>query len=58
MTDKEIFNFGKNMVEMVAHEVFKAARKESLGTVVKEHGAAGHEVLLADEISERIINNS
>ena len=46
------------MVEMVAHEVFKAARKESLGTVVKEHGAAGHEVLLADEISERIIREA
>lgn len=58
MTNKEILNFGKNMVEMVAHEVFKAARKESLGTVVKEHGAAGHEVLLADEISERIIRKA
>ena len=58
MTNKEILNFGKNMVEMVAHEVFKAARKESLGTVVKERGAAGHEVLLADEISERIIREA
>ena len=58
MTNKEILNFGKNMVEMVAHEVFKVARKESLGTVVKEHGAAGHEVLLADEISERIIREA
>ena len=55
MTNREIFNFGKNMVDTVAREIFKSARKESLGTVVEEHGAAGHEVLLADEISERII---
>ena len=53
--DKVIFNLGKDMAEGVASEVYKMARKKSLGRVVKERGAAGHEVLLADEISEEII---
>lgn len=53
-----IFNLGKDMVEEVAARIYEASRKDSLGKIVKKEGAAGHEILLADEISEKIIKKS
>lgn len=53
-----IFNLGKDMVQEVAREVYEASQKDSLGKVVKKEGAAGHEILLADAISEEIIKKS
>lgn len=58
ITDTVIFNLGKDMVGEVADKVYEAGRKESLGKIVKKEGAAGHEILLADEISEEIIKKS
>ena len=58
ISDKVIFNLGKDMVEEVAERVFEAGQKESLGTVIKKEGAAGHEILVADELSEEIIKKS
>jgi len=58
INNEVIFNLGKDMALEVSRAVFEAGRKESLGKVIKEEGAAGHEILLADEISEEIIKKS